>query len=127
MSCQPPSAAPIADGRALAIQVLTCPLYASLPPAQQAKIFAPTPPGMRKCILATNIAETSITIPGVKFVIDTGKCKEKRYVARDAGTGRSRNVRSRNETERTQVSTPYSQGTSRSPPRCNVKVVQVAK
>ncbi|KAI0770462.1 P-loop containing nucleoside triphosphate hydrolase protein [Fomes fomentarius] len=68
-------------------RVLICPLYASLPPAQQAKIFAPTPPGMRKCILATNIAETSITIPGVKFVIDTGKCKEKRYVARNAGTG----------------------------------------
>lgn len=62
-------------------------MYAALPPSQQAKIFSPAPPGMRKCILATNIAETSITIPGIKYVIDTGKCKEKRYVARQAGTG----------------------------------------
>ncbi|KAI0768917.1 P-loop containing nucleoside triphosphate hydrolase protein [Irpex lacteus] len=67
--------------------VLLCPLYAALPPGQQAKIFSPTPKGMRKCILATNIAETSITIPGVKYVIDTGKCKEKRYIARSVGSG----------------------------------------
>ncbi|KAI0643096.1 P-loop containing nucleoside triphosphate hydrolase protein [Trametes meyenii] len=67
--------------------VLICPMYAALPPGQQAKIFSPTPAGMRKCILATNIAETSITIPGIKYVIDTGKCKEKRYVARHTGTG----------------------------------------
>ncbi|KAI0714086.1 P-loop containing nucleoside triphosphate hydrolase protein [Cerioporus squamosus] len=67
--------------------VIILPLYASLQPAQQAKIFASTPPGMRKVILATNIAETSITIPGVKYVIDTGKCKEKRYVAKNTGTG----------------------------------------
>ncbi|KAH9849518.1 P-loop containing nucleoside triphosphate hydrolase protein [Lenzites betulinus] len=67
--------------------VLICPMYAALPPSQQARIFSPTPPGMRKCILATNIAETSITIPGIKYVIDTGKCKEKRYVARQTGSG----------------------------------------
>ncbi|KAH9841346.1 P-loop containing nucleoside triphosphate hydrolase protein [Rhodofomes roseus] len=67
--------------------ILVCPMYAALPPGQQAKIFTPAPAGFRKCILATNIAETSITIPGTKYVIDTGKCKEKRYVARDTGTG----------------------------------------
>ncbi|TBU27060.1 P-loop containing nucleoside triphosphate hydrolase protein [Dichomitus squalens] len=67
--------------------VLVCPMYAALPPSQQTKIFSPTPAGMRKCILATNIAETSITIPGVKYVIDTGKCKEKRYLAKHTGTG----------------------------------------
>ncbi|RPD54669.1 P-loop containing nucleoside triphosphate hydrolase protein [Lentinus tigrinus ALCF2SS1-7] len=67
--------------------VMILPLYASLQPARQAKIFASTPSGMRKVILATNIAETSITIPGVKYVIDTGKCKEKRYVAKNTGTG----------------------------------------
>ncbi|KAJ3559315.1 hypothetical protein NM688_g422 [Phlebia brevispora] len=67
--------------------VTVCPLYAALPPSRQAKIFQPTPKGTRKCILATNIAETSITIPGVKYVIDTGKCKEKRHVARTVGAG----------------------------------------
>ncbi|KZT11763.1 P-loop containing nucleoside triphosphate hydrolase protein [Laetiporus sulphureus 93-53] len=67
--------------------ITTCPMYAALPPNQQGRIFTPTPPNTRKCILATNIAETSITIPGIKYVIDTGKCKEKRYIVRDAGSG----------------------------------------
>ena len=64
-------------------------MYAALPANQQAAIFSPAPQGMRKCILATNIAETSITIPGIKYVIDTGKCKEKRYISRDTGSGSS--------------------------------------
>ena len=68
--------------------VTLCPLYASLPNAQQSRVFARPPPGTRKCILATNIAETSITIPGVKYVIDTGKQKEKRHIARDTGGGK---------------------------------------
>lgn len=67
--------------------VLTCPMYAALPPAQQARIFSSAPTNTRKCILATNIAETSITIPGIKYVIDTGKCKEKRYLSKDTGGG----------------------------------------
>jgi ATP-dependent RNA helicase DHX33 len=67
--------------------VIICSLYASLPIAQQTKVFIPTPPDSRKCILATNIAETSITIPGVRYVIDTGKQKEKRHLARIAGSG----------------------------------------
>ncbi|KAH7926795.1 P-loop containing nucleoside triphosphate hydrolase protein [Leucogyrophana mollusca] len=69
------------------MSVLVCLMYAALPPTQQARIFSPTPPGTRKCILATNIAETSITIPGIKYVIDTGKCKEKRYLSKDTGGG----------------------------------------
>ena len=53
------------------------PLYAALPPALQAAAFAPTPPGSRKFILSTNIAETSVTISGIKYVVDTGyfKCR----------------------------------------------------
>ncbi|XP_055054188.2 ATP-dependent RNA helicase DHX33 [Misgurnus anguillicaudatus] len=55
------------------------PLYASLPPTQQLRVFHPAPKGSRKVILSTNIAETSITISGIKYVIDTGMVKAKRY------------------------------------------------
>lgn len=55
------------------------PLYASLPPVQQMRVFLPAPKGSRKVVLSTNIAETSITISGIKYVIDTGMVKAKRY------------------------------------------------
>lgn len=45
----------------------------------QADIFKPTPAGARKVVLATNIAETSITINGIVYVIDPGFCKQKTY------------------------------------------------
>lgn len=45
----------------------------------QAKIFEPAPPGTRKCIVATNIAETSLTVDGIKYVVDTGYIKMKVY------------------------------------------------
>ncbi|KAG9121473.1 putative ATP-dependent RNA helicase dhr2, partial [Ceratobasidium sp. 392] len=67
--------------------LLVCPMYAALPTHQQTRIFQPPPKGERKVILSTNIAETSITIPGVKFVVDSGMCKEKGYQSRNAGTG----------------------------------------
>ncbi|CAE6516064.1 unnamed protein product [Rhizoctonia solani] len=67
--------------------VLVCPMYAALPSHQQARIFQPPPKGTRKIILSTNIAETSITIPGVRYVVDSGMCKEKGYQSRSAGTG----------------------------------------
>lgn len=55
------------------------PLHSSIPPDQQKLIFEPSPPGCRKIILATNIAETSVTVPDVKYVVDLGKLREKRY------------------------------------------------
>ncbi|XP_028662843.1 ATP-dependent RNA helicase DHX33 [Erpetoichthys calabaricus] len=60
-------------------QMTVVPLYASLPYMQQMKVFHVAAKGCRKVILSTNIAETSITIPGIKFVIDTGMVKAKRY------------------------------------------------
>ncbi|XP_060768805.1 ATP-dependent RNA helicase DHX33 isoform X2 [Neoarius graeffei] len=59
--------------------MIVIPLYASLPPAYQLRVFHHAPKGCRKVILSTNIAETSITISGIKYVIDTGMVKAKRY------------------------------------------------
>ncbi|KAG8763599.1 putative ATP-dependent RNA helicase dhr2 [Ceratobasidium sp. 423] len=75
------------SGKLLANPVLVYPMYAALPSHQQARIFQPPPKGTRKIILSTNIAETSITIPGVRYVVDSGMCKEKGYHSRSAGTG----------------------------------------
>ncbi|MBN3310424.1 DHX34 helicase, partial [Amia calva] len=52
------------------------PLHSTLSLAQQEKVFDIAPLGVRKCIIATNIAETSVTIDGVRFVVDSGKVKE---------------------------------------------------
>lgn len=51
------------------------PLYASLPSEHQLDVFKPTPHNVRKVILSTNIAETSLTITGVRYVIDSGMVK----------------------------------------------------
>ena len=57
------------------------PLFARLSHAEQHKIFHPT--GVkRRIVLATNVAETSLTVPGIKYVIDTGLARVKRYSAR---------------------------------------------
>ncbi|CAD0106850.1 unnamed protein product [Aureobasidium uvarum] len=60
-------------------KLLVLPLYAALSQAQQQAIFSPAPLNTRKVILATNIAETSITVPGVRFVVDSGKAKIKQF------------------------------------------------
>ena len=53
------------------------PLYARLTPAEQQKIFQPRPG--RKVVLATNVAETSLTVPGIRYVIDSGTARISRY------------------------------------------------
>jgi pre-mRNA-splicing factor ATP-dependent RNA helicase DHX16 len=60
-------------------ELIICPIYANLPSDMQAKIFEPTPEGARKVVIATNIAETSITIDGIVYVIDPGFCKQNNY------------------------------------------------
>ncbi|XP_076059076.1 putative ATP-dependent RNA helicase kurz isoform X2 [Oratosquilla oratoria] len=55
------------------------PLFSMLPPEKQQQVFKPNPPGTRLCVVATNVAETSLTIPNVKYVVDSGKVKEKVY------------------------------------------------
>ena len=63
-------------------EMIICPIYANLPSELQSKIFEPTPPKARKVVLATNIAETSLTIDGIVYVIDPGFVKENVYNAR---------------------------------------------
>lgn len=60
-------------------ELIVLKIYSTLPSDLQAKIFEPTPAGARKVILATNIAETSLTIDGIIYVIDPGFCKQKSY------------------------------------------------
>jgi len=60
-------------------QFVVYPLHSGIPSKEQRQVFIKPPNGMRKIILATNIAETSLTIEDVAFVIDTGRAKEKSY------------------------------------------------
>ncbi|XP_013393104.1 pre-mRNA-splicing factor ATP-dependent RNA helicase PRP16 [Lingula anatina] len=53
------------------------PIYSQLPSDLQAKIFQKAPDGIRKAVVATNIAETSLTVDGIQFVVDAGFCKLK--------------------------------------------------
>lgn len=63
-------------------RLLVLPLYATLPQDQQSRVFHSTPRNTRKVILATNIAETSITVPGVRYVLDCGLQKVKGFNAK---------------------------------------------
>lgn len=56
------------------------PLYARLPPKDQQRIFKPS--GKQRILLSTNVAETSLTVPNIRFVIDLGKARISRYSAR---------------------------------------------
>jgi ATP-dependent RNA helicase DHX37/DHR1 len=55
------------------------PLHSLLSTEAQQKVFAPPPEGSRLCVIATNIAETSLTIPNIKYVVDCGKVKQRFY------------------------------------------------
>lgn len=57
------------------LDLIILPLYAALPHTAQKRVFLQTPQHARKIVIATNIAETSITVPGVKYVIDQGLVK----------------------------------------------------
>lgn len=60
-------------------EIIICPIYSNLPTELQAKVFEPAPKGSRKVVLATNIAETSLTIDGIRYVVDPGYCKINSY------------------------------------------------
>ncbi len=63
------------------------PLYGDMPIEQQSAALAPDPDGKRRLILATNLAESSVTLPGVRVVVDSGLAREPRF---DANSGFSR-------------------------------------
>ena len=62
--------------------LIILPVYSALPSELQTRIFEPAPVGSRKCVIATNIAEASLTIDGIMFVIDPGFCKQNVYNAK---------------------------------------------
>ncbi|CAB9525435.1 splicing factor ATP-dependent RNA helicase [Seminavis robusta] len=63
----------------LAPELIILPVYSSLPSEIQSRIFEPAPTGSRKCVVATNIAEASLTIDGVYYVVDPGFSKQKAF------------------------------------------------
>ncbi len=66
----------------LAMELIILPVYGALPSEMQSRIFEPPPPGTRKVVVATNIAEASLTIDGIYYVVDPGFCKQKAYNAK---------------------------------------------
>lgn len=73
--------------------LLLVPLYGALTPELQSKVFEQTPPKTRKVVVSTNIAETSITVPNIRYVIDPGVVKARlagASITVSGGTGGSR-------------------------------------
>ncbi|XP_059612342.1 probable ATP-dependent RNA helicase kurz [Phlebotomus argentipes] len=66
-------------GMATSQPLWTLPLYSLLSSAAQERVFQPPPEGTRLCVVATNVAETSLTIPNIKYVIDCGRQKVRLY------------------------------------------------
>lgn len=73
-------------------EVLLCPLYGALALNEQRKAILPAPSGLRKVVLATNIAETSLTIEGIRLVVDCGQERVARF---DPRTGLTRLITQR--------------------------------
>ena len=63
-------------------ELIVLPVYSALPSEMQTRIFEPAPEGTRKVVLATNIAETSLTIDGIFYVVDPGFCKQNVFTPR---------------------------------------------
>jgi ATP-dependent helicase HrpB len=66
-------------GEGVRESALIVPLYGALAPEAQDRVFSPAPAGLRKVVLATSIAETSLTIDGIRVVIDSGFSREPRF------------------------------------------------
>ncbi|KAL0698099.1 hypothetical protein Bca4012_054221 [Brassica carinata] len=60
-------------------ELIILPVYSALPSEMQSRIFDPSPPGTRKVVVATNIAEASLTIDGIYYVVDPGFAKQNVY------------------------------------------------
>ncbi|CAB4257108.1 similar to Saccharomyces cerevisiae YMR128W ECM16 Essential DEAH-box ATP-dependent RNA helicase specific to the U3 snoRNP, predominantly nucleolar in distribution, required for 18S rRNA synthesis [Maudiozyma barnettii] len=69
------------EGQTESDPLYVLPLYSLLPTNEQMKVFEDPPAGSRLCVVATNVAETSLTIPGVRYVVDCGRSKERKYNA----------------------------------------------
>ncbi|KAL8906251.1 MAG: hypothetical protein Q9171_006356, partial [Xanthocarpia ochracea] len=69
----------IEEPTAASSQIHVLPLYSQLQTKDQLRVFEPPPEGSRLIVLATNVAETSLTIPGIRYVFDCGRAKEKKY------------------------------------------------
>jgi ERCC4-related helicase len=67
-------------------QIEPLPLYRVLSQAQQNRVFEPAPKGVRKIVVSTNIAETGLTIPGIKYVVDSGLQKERSVITSASGS-----------------------------------------
>ena len=69
----------IGDATPGSLNIRVLPLYSQLPTKDQLLVFSPTPENTRLIVLATNVAETSLTIPGIRYVFDCGRAKAKKY------------------------------------------------
>ncbi|KAL0069776.1 putative ATP-dependent RNA helicase DHR1 [Marasmius tenuissimus] len=67
------------DGNETESPMHVLPLYSLLPADRQMQVFEPPPTGSRLVVVCTNVAETSLTIPGIRYVVDCGRAKERHY------------------------------------------------